>query len=283
VEYLASNGMRAEPGLDAEAIGRLERALDARFPLPVHELYGVCGGLRDKRWTGVPPMRLMRPKEVVETAEILADSADVYSPSPEARYLFTDHGSNWVGVFVRGPLKDKLTILDHDEPEMWPRFADLSSFIDKLVEAGRRGLDWPDMDTDYPLRPDSDGTLIADAGPLAHAYLDRYRAAAEVKTAVNAATTALHLLPPSDSPILRELLQSQYQYVRYVALEVAGLHRATALIPDVAAYGQTARQQDNFTHWRRACATLVALGALPELDALESGRSPNWLTVDRTS
>ena len=176
-------------------------------------------------------MRLMRPKEVIETAEILRESAEVYSPSPRARYLFTDDGSNWVGVFVRGPLKGKLTILDHDAPEVCPRFSDLSSFIDKLVEAGRRDDDWPDMDTDYPLRRDSDAALIADAGPLAHRYLDRYRAATAVEKAVRAATTALHLLPPANESVLRELLGSPHQYVRYVTLKVVGLHQATALVP----------------------------------------------------
>jgi len=231
VEYLSSLGSRTEPGLDADAIKRLERTLGARFPDQVRELYAFCGGLHDKRWTGVPPMRLMRPKEVIETAEILRDSAEVYSPSPRARYLFTDDGSNWVGVFVRGPLKGKLTILDHDAPEVCPRFSDLSSFIDKLVEAGRRDDDWPDMDTDYPLRRDSDAALIADAGPLAHRYLDRYRAATAVEKAVRAATTALHLLPPANESVLRELLGSPHQYVRYVTLKVVGLHQATALVP----------------------------------------------------
>jgi hypothetical protein len=281
VEYLSLLGSRTEPGLDADSIERLERALGTRFPDEVRELYRICGGLHDKRWTGVPPMRLMRPGEVIETAEILRDSAEVYSPSPQARYLFTDDGSNWVGVFVRGPLKGKLTILDHDAPEVWPRFSGLSSFIDKLVEAGRRDDDWPDIDTDYPLRPDSDAALIADAGPLAHRYLDRYRTATIVEKAVRAATTALHLLPPAHESVLSELLRSPLQYVRYMTLEVAGLHRATALVPDILAYGQAARRRGNFAHWSRAGKALLALGALAELDALEAGADANWPTVNR--
>jgi hypothetical protein len=103
VEYLTANGIRAEPGLDAKAVEGLERALRARLPDQVRELYGTCGGLRSKHWTSMP-MRLMRPKETVQTAEILKDSADVYQPHRDARYLFTDDGSNWAGVFVKGPL-----------------------------------------------------------------------------------------------------------------------------------------------------------------------------------
>jgi len=281
VEYLASLGSHAEPGLDTEAIERLEQALGARFPEDVREMYRMCGGLDDERWTGVPPMRLMQPDEVIEAAEILRDAADMYSPSRKARYLFTDDGSNWVGVFVHGPLQGKLTILDHDAPQRHPRFRDVASFIGKLIDAGRRDVDWPEMDTDYPLRPSSEAALVTDAGGLAESYLARYRAATSAEKAVRAATTALHLLPPSDWPVLRELLQAPYQYIRYVALEVIGLHQATELISDVAAYGHAARQHDNYGHWLRSCATLLALGATAELDALEAGRDPNWPAVNR--
>jgi hypothetical protein len=276
VEYLACIGSRAEAGLDAGAIEELEQALGARFPDDVLQMYRTCGGLRDESWTGIPPMRLMGPDEAIETAEILRDGADMYSPSPKARYLFTDDGSNWVGVFVQGPLRGKLTILDHDAPQRHPRFRDVASFIDKLVDAGRRDLDWPEMNTDYPLRPESDAALIADAAPLAEHYLAKYRAATSTTKAVRAATTALHLLPPSDWPVLRELLQSPHQYVRYVALKVVGLHQTTALIPDVTAYGQTAREQDNYGHWSRACQTLRALGATAELATLTSGVDQSW-------
>jgi hypothetical protein len=276
VEYLAANGMRAEPGLDAEAVTRLERALDARLPRPVRELYAACGGLRSKRWTGVPPMRLMRPTEVVETAEILRECADTYDPDPRARYLFTDDGSNWAGVFVRGPLAGKVTILDHDEPERDPRFRDVASFLDKLVDAGRRHLDWPDMDTDYPLGPDSDSALVDDARPIAYRYLGRYRAAATVRKAVRAASVTLHLLPPDDVATLDELLGSPHQYVRYRTLKVAGHHRATALGPAIVRYARQMAREDNFTHWRQAGQALLALGAHAELDALEATVDRDW-------
>jgi hypothetical protein len=276
VDYLAANGMRAEPGLDAEAIKRLERALDARLPQPVRELYGLCGGLRSKRWTGKPPMRLMRPKEVVVDAEVLRECADTYFPSPQARYLFTDDGSNWVGVFVRGPLTGKLTMLDHDGPDQDPRFRDLSSFLDKLIDAARRELDWPDMDTDYPLGPDSDSALVADARPLSHRYLDRYRAATTVRKAVNAASKALHLLPPDEWATLHELLGSPHQYVRYMTLKVAGRHQATDLVPEIVAYADQMVRQDNFTHWLQAGQALLALGAEAELEALEATVRRDW-------
>jgi hypothetical protein len=276
VDYLAAVGMRAEPGLDAKAVKRLERALGARLPDPVRQLYGECGGLRTQRWTGMPPMRLMRPEEVIEDAEVLRDCADTYSPSAAARYLFTDDSSNWVGVFVRGRLTGKMTILDHEEPEQDPRFRDVSSFLDKLIDAARRGLDWPDMDTDYPLGPDSDETLVAEARPLAHHYLARYRAATSTRKAVTAAGKALHLLPPDEWATLRELLASPHQYVRYMTLKVAGCHRATALVRDIVAYARQMGREDNFTHWLQAGHALLAMGAEPELEALEATANRDW-------
>jgi hypothetical protein len=152
----------------------------------------------------------------------------------------------------------------------------VGSFLDKLVAAGQRELDWPDMDTDYPLGPDSDPALIADARPLAHEYLDRYHAATNARKAVHAASVALHLLPPGDAATLRELLASPHQYVRYRTLPVAGRHRAAALVPDIVAYARQMAEQDNFTHWHQAARALLALGATSELDALEASVDRDW-------
>src|SRR5688500_10807962 len=124
VDHLTAHGTRCRPGLTDARLEKLERDLKARLPEPARDLYRVCGGVRDRDWTTLP-MRLMPPREVVETAAILRECADVYSPARRARYLFTDDGSNWIGIFVSGALRGRLTLLDHDEPTPVPRFRNL--------------------------------------------------------------------------------------------------------------------------------------------------------------
>jgi hypothetical protein len=278
VEYLAARGMRGERGLDKGAIKDLEKALRTRLPAPVRELYALCGGLRSKRWTDMP-MRLMLPREVIEDETTLRDAPDVYWPSPEARYLFTDDGSNWAGVFVEGPLTGKVTILQHDLQSAAPLFRDLSSFLDKLIDAARRDLDWPDMETDYPFSPDSDASLVHEAEALAPVYLQRYRAATNARETVHAAQAAGHLAPPTELSIVRELLRSSNPRVRFIALVVATRHRQPALTADLFDYAKAAQVQDDYGHWLQACRALDALDAHAELDILESTAKRNWPRV----
>ena len=129
----------AEPGLTEAALVALEAALGATLPAAARELYRRCGGITDRVRTALP-MRLMPPTDVVDTLQILAEGMDVYSPHPAARYLFSDDNSKWVGIFVEGPLRGKLTILDHDLGSAY-RVAGLSATSRRRVEqAGARGL-----------------------------------------------------------------------------------------------------------------------------------------------
>jgi len=277
VDYMASCGVRGEPGLDDAALGELERALDARLPEQVRQLYRLCGGVRDTVWRHrSPPMRLLPPDEAVDVLATLRECADTYPPSPEARYLFTDDGSNWAGVFVEGPLIGKLTLLDHDETSRAPRFRDTRSFAVRLAEAGRAELSWSKMPTDYPLAAACEPALAAEALPLAIAYLDDYRAAVEVDDALLAAEVAVHLLPPTEWAALRELLSSPHQFVRYLAVGVAGHQKQRRLVPDLVAIARAARDADNYGHWSAAVKALVAINAEAEVDTLVAAADPRW-------
>jgi hypothetical protein len=275
--HLNRGGVRAEPGLDDAALTALEVGLGATLPEPVRALYRACGGIADEDWNVALPMRPMRPVEVLDDDETLRESADVYGPSPDARYLFTDDGSNWAGVYVVGPLTGMVTILDHDAPSVAPRFRDLPSFLEKLSDAGLRELDWPDMASDYPLGARADAALVAEAAPLAQSYLDQYRTATDPASALTAARVALHLLPASEWPTLREFLSAPSPFVRYLSLRVAEHQRPVELTPALLDYAQRAGAADNYGHWLAAYKALLAIGADPEVDLLARHAPSNWI------
>jgi hypothetical protein len=224
-------------------------------------------------------MRLMSPDEVIEDEAILREGAEMFGPSPDARYVFTDDGSNWAGVYVQGPLTGRLTILNHDGPSVAPRFRSLDSFLDSLVQAGRDDLDWTDMRTDYPLTPDSDAALVAEAEPLCDEYLARYHAARDDgrdREVVDAVRTALNLLPPARWPVLRDLLASPRPLVRFTALVVAVRHRRPELVPHLIDCARAAREQGNYTLWSMAVDAVRAAGAKTEAAALRRAAPSSW-------
>ena len=265
----------AEPGLTEAALVALEAALGATLPAAARELYRRCGGITDRVRTALP-MRLMPPTDVVDTLQILADGMDVYRPHPAARYLFSDDNSNWVGIFVEGPLCGKLTILDHDLGSNAPRFSDLASFLEKLLAAADRGQPWEQMSSDYPLSAASAGALIDEARPLATYYLAEYHTAQDLRTRNVAADTALHLTDPRQGDTVSVLLASPSPFVRHIALQIAAVHQRIEWAPLLEAFAYAAIKQNDYGAWTHAVKALAALGATPALDALLLAAPATW-------
>ncbi len=275
----------ADAGLDDAALAAFEASLGARLPDEARAMYRRCGGVSDRVRTALP-MRPMPPADAIDALRVLTECADTYAPHPEARYLFTDDNSNWVGLFVFGPLVGKLTILDHDEPSGAPRFASLESFLEKLVAAADEGRDWPDMRTDYPLAPDADRALVDDAASLSARYAKEMFSAADPVARNLAGDIALHLADPRSGDIVRELMaapaSSPYvPFLRAVAFRVAAVHRRAEWAPELAAHAGAARERGEYTTWLRALEALIAIDDGPEVAALEAAAPRNWFPPRR--
>ena len=271
----------AEPGLSEAALVALEEALGATLPAAARELYRHCGGIANRVRTALP-MRLMPPTDVVDTLQILSDCMDVYHPHPAARYLFTDDNSNWVGIFVEGPLCGKLTILDHDLGSNAPRFVDLASFLKKLVAAADRSDPWEQMSSDYPLTAASAGALIDEVAPLAAHYLAAYHAVQDPRTRNVAADIALHLTDPRQGDTVNAMLASPSPFARHVALQIVAVHQRIEWAPLLEAYGYAAIKQNDYGAWTNAVKAFAALGATPAVDALVLAAPANWPAPDGT-
>jgi hypothetical protein len=284
LDYLAECGAGGRPGLAEGAIDGLARALRADLPDQVRELFRRCGGI-DEDALDHMPMRLYEPDEAIRYDTILRDAADMYWTDPQQRYLFSDDGSNWAGVFVAGPLTGKVTILDHDAPSRVPRFRDVYSFLTHLVTAGRAGLDFTEMSTDYPLTPASPAAVVAEAAPLSAWYLDRFRSSGDIPAGrlddsawqvLSDAQIGLILAAPTRWHLLREFLQHPNPFLRWTTLKVAQGHRSVHLVPDVVAYAKGAQARGDYGHWNQALKTLAAMRATAEFDLLRRDAPPNW-------
>ena len=133
LDYLAGAWDPARPGLDDEALGRLDEAVGVALPESVRELYRACGGLDEEALEHLP-MRLMSPDELIDTAKVhLTEVMEVYSPAT-AVYVFTDDDSNWAGIYHNGPLAGMATVLAHDELS---RVAPVAGPAEPAAPAGR--------------------------------------------------------------------------------------------------------------------------------------------------
>lgn len=265
----------AEPGLDEAALLAFEAALAASLPDEARTMYRVMGGISDRVRTALP-MRLLPPADALDTLHILTDGAETYRPHPAVRYLFTDDNSNWAGVFVEGPLRGKLTLLDHDLCSSAPRFASLTSFIAKLLAAADRGEPWEQMPTDYPMSSTSDDALLDEATPLAAHFLEQYHGATDAFERTMAADIALHLSDPRHGDTVELMLADASPFTRHTALQVAAVHRRAEWAPMLTAYAYRAIKQHEYSPWTNAVKALATLGDTPALEELLAAAPPNW-------
>ncbi|SHG99678.1 hypothetical protein [Chryseobacterium vrystaatense] len=66
--------------------------------------------------------------------------------------LLTDDNSNYWCLYVSGPMKGMICYLSHDEPNLEPKFKDISSFV-RAIEENPEAYDFNDLDEaffDFP-------------------------------------------------------------------------------------------------------------------------------------
>lgn len=139
------------PPATAEELSTLGRVLGVeQLPGAVLSLYADHGGM-DPAQTYLP-MRLLSP---AETADAIRREFGVPFEDRELGVFWSDDNGNGAGVFPVGALRDRVFVIDHEEPSPEPRWTSAESFYDALLDArDREQLWWGDMRTDYPRRPD---------------------------------------------------------------------------------------------------------------------------------
>ncbi|MGG4502054.1 HEAT repeat domain-containing protein [Paenibacillus polymyxa] len=89
-------------------------------------------------------LRLLSEQELAESIEWMAQIEVFKYIIP----LWTDDHSNYVGLYVEGPLAYKLCYINHEETDLSPMYRSTASLIAELEQNPE--LDWEQLRKDYP-------------------------------------------------------------------------------------------------------------------------------------
>jgi hypothetical protein len=140
------------PAATREELAMVRTVLGGRdVPGAIVSLYSDHGGMEPSE-TRLLPMRLLSPAEAVDHI-IGWREFGVPFEETELGVFWADENGNDAGVFVAGPLRDRVFTIDHEEPSPEPRWINVESFYDALLDGRANELGWWELSTDYPQRP----------------------------------------------------------------------------------------------------------------------------------
>jgi hypothetical protein len=245
---LRSLGAELNPPARATELNTLQRVLGQELSSDLRTLYEDHGGIRSRSRL---PMRMLSPTEVADT--LLAVRENFPDLLDESAGLFwTDDNSNYVGVFLVGPLCGRVFFLDHEEPTDAPRFRNVHSFCRSML--GAIDHEWVEVATDYPRLVNPADIESDEDRLLAIAYLRRLGTTHSPDEYSRLAHHALNLLPPLDFTLALPLFGSDDMWVQERTCQVMGHWRCAEAIPDLIRVGQTGMHNGRVSRGARASA-----------------------------
>jgi hypothetical protein len=179
--------------------------------------------------------RLMSIEEALETTEDLADTLEGEAPGT-ALWAWADDQSNYAGVFTSGPLTGFVTVLDHEEPRIAPRFRSPAAFVDRLLECAEvddAPFELTSVPCELPAVRDEKASLERHHA-LAAEMLTRWRGArGELGDDLRRswARAAMCLLPVADMHLALDLLSDPDMWTPEEAVNLFELRGFRAAVP----------------------------------------------------
>jgi hypothetical protein len=213
---------------DPAGLEQLQRKVP-KLPLEVCQVYAQIGGMR---WTSRLPLHMMPPLDVAATIQDFRrlhereedDWGTCLAPFGDGEsgiLLFSDDGSNYIGLHLRAPYATRGLILDHEEPSFAPQFRSLASVLNALANSVDKECYFGNMPTDYPvidatLADDNDRALSLQLLADHHSDPDKNKAEAHA---------AMQLSHPDDMEIFAALLGSPDMWISERMCRIVGLRR----------------------------------------------------------
>ena len=173
------------PAATREELNKLQQELGTMPDevLAVYQTHNGSNGLprgRSRRAVA----RLMPVDEVMETGASIRSLGDRLPAFGRIGWLWTDDNSNYCGIYIDGPLKNWLRVLDHEDQMLAPAFRSISSFTARLLNEARKpdeqslACDLPSLERDIPeLIPHSESEAYDML--LASKFMEQYRGATD--------------------------------------------------------------------------------------------------------
>jgi hypothetical protein len=139
------------PPATADELSEVRAVLGVeRLPGAVLSLYADHGGM-DAAESSLP-MRLLTPEAAIDAIRGWREFGVPFEDT-ELGVFWADDDGNGAGVFAAGPLRDRVFLIDHEEPSSEPRWIKVESFYDALLDGRDYQFGWWELWTDYPRRP----------------------------------------------------------------------------------------------------------------------------------
>ncbi|MED4729634.1 HEAT repeat domain-containing protein [Aneurinibacillus migulanus] len=165
-------------------------------------------------------LRLMNGDEIIELLSYLRENNAYKDICP----FWTDDHSNYVAIYISGPLKYRVCYVDHEETDLSPAFRSIDTFIHAVEEDDT--ADWHDLKKDYP---STDSTIKEKQDDLQavqalQKILDEYE---EIDEEIRCQYIfSIMALTPSESlDMLLHYVDDEDMYVQERACEILGFHQ----------------------------------------------------------
>ncbi|MCJ1218604.1 HEAT repeat domain-containing protein [Paenibacillus polymyxa] len=181
-------------------------------------------------------LRLLSEQELSESIEWMTQIKVFKHIVP----LWTDDHSNYVGLYVEGPLAYKLCYINHQETDLSPRYRSTASLIAELEQNPE--LDWEQMRKDYPSDNDISTEQLAEDIRCMHemqAILEK-DSSMEDDVRCQLLYSLMAITPVSEVDSLLPYVDDEDMYVQERACTLLGYHGyepATELLKEVMKHG----------------------------------------------
>lgn len=138
VRQFRAHDLHFNPAATATELKALADTIECKLPSEIRALYLDHNG---SQWG--TPWRLMSIEEVVKMHRLFSDWA-AYG----LRFFWNDNNSNYAGVYVSGPLAQRVCVEIHDSHDLSPRFRSIRSFLEAVLAASPQKRASEDEDDD---------------------------------------------------------------------------------------------------------------------------------------
>lgn len=166
-------------------------------------------------------LRLMELDEIVELTDFMS-KMEVYQ---DIIPLWTDDNSNYIGLYIQGACKYRISYINHEETDLSPGFRYISSFITKLEL--HPNLDWDELKKDYPSGIEISSTEI-DEDLRSIDKLNNLKSSNQLindDIRCQYILSIMALTPKRYLDTLIQYLDDEDMYVQERACEIIGFHR----------------------------------------------------------